>query len=93
MNMVGKWELADMNEAVLPPQIDAAFKELTGSLTGAKYISVLYCGKQNVHGTHYLLICKQIISSRDPSEYLMIINCCEMGNCFVAMDRIDTLER
>lgn len=79
-----------MESVNLPERIATAFSEVTQSLIGAKYIPVLYCGEQLVHGTNYMIICKQTITAMGASEHLvtMVINCSEQGNSIVKIEQI-----
>lgn len=88
--MVGAWKLAEMDAADLPERAATAFSEVTGSMIGAKYTPVLYCGEQLVHGTNYMIICKQTISAQDSPEYLvkMVVNSNEQGNSIVSIEKI-----
>lgn len=89
--MVGTWKLADMQRAALPEKLESAFNELAGSLIGATYIPVLYCGEQIVHGTNHMTICKQIIAAKDAPESLvkMVINCFGESN---RLEKINPIE-
>ncbi len=88
--MVGAWNLAAMKPVNLPERVATAFSEVTNSLLGAKYVPVLYCGEQLVHGTNYMIICKQTIVTLGAPEHLvtMVINCSEQGNSIVKIEQI-----
>lgn len=88
--MVGTWNLASMKPVNLPERVATAFSEAIQSLVGAKYIPVLYCGEQLVHGTNYMIICKQTIIAMGAAEHLvtMVINCSEQGNSIVKIEQI-----
>lgn len=88
--MTGAWNLAEMQAANLPEKAATAFSDVTNSLVGAKYIPVLYCGEQVVHGINYMIICKQAISAKDAPEHIvaMVINSSEAGNSIVTIENI-----
>ncbi len=88
--MTGAWKLADMEAANLPEKAGTAFTAVTKEMVGAKYIPVLYCGEQLVHGTNYMIICKQTLVTNPPVEHLvtMVINCSEQGNSIVSIEQI-----
>ena len=80
-----------MQPGGLPEGVASAFSEVTSQMVGAKYIPVLYCGKQVVHGTNHMIICKQTLAVQGADEHIvkMVINCSEQGNSLVEIQRID----
>ena len=52
----GSWDISEIKAVNLPQKVATAFTEVTGELTGADYVPVLYVGKQVVNGTNYCLI-------------------------------------
>lgn len=86
----GAWELAEMQAAPLPEKVASAFSEVTSSLIGAKYVPVLYCGQQIVHGSNHMIICEQTISAKDAPKHIvtMVINISEQGNTLVEVNKI-----
>ena len=90
MAIAGGWELAEMQAAPLPEKVASAFSEVTSSLIGAKYVPVLYCGQQIVHGSNHMLICEQTISAKDAPKHIvtMVINISEQGNSLVEVNQI-----
>ena len=86
----GAWELAEMQAAPLPEKVASAFSEVTSSLIGAKYVPVLYCGQQIVHGSNHMIICEQTISAKDAPKHIvtMVINISEQGNSLVEVNQI-----
>ena len=86
----GAWELAEMQAAPLPEKVASAFSEVTSSLIGAKYVPVLYCGQQIVHGSNHMIICEQTISAKDAPKHIvtMVINISEQGNSLVEVNKI-----
>lgn len=75
-NLIGGYELAPMEVCSLPEQVATGFSQITEALLGAKYVPVLYVGKQIVHGTNHMLICKQTIVTLGAPEHLvtMVLN-------------------
>ena len=73
---MGGWELADMQPCPLPEEVATGFKEVTQNMVGAKYVPVLYVGKQVVHGVNHMLICKQTLAAQGAPEHLvkMVLN-------------------
>lgn len=59
-------------------------------MAGVSYVPVLYCGEQIVHGTNYMIICKQMIIVPGAPEHLvrMIINVSEKGAGIVQIEEI-----
>lgn len=88
--MVGEWNLANMDAAMLPEKAGTAFSAAVSNLKGAKYVPVLYCGEQLVHGTNYMIICRQTLVANPPAEHLvtMVINCSEQGYSIVSIEQI-----
>lgn len=88
--MTGTWNLANMEAVSLPQKVATAFTDVTKGLIGAGYIPVLYCGEQLVHGTNYMIICKQTLVTNPPVEHLvtMVINCSEQGSSIVRIEQI-----
>ena len=89
-NVPGGWEIAEMQPAPLPEKVASAFTEVTSSLLGAKYVPVLYCGQQIVHGSNHMIICEQTISAKDAPKHLvtMTINISEQGSSMVEINKI-----
>ena len=89
-NVPGGWILAPIQSGGLPEGVASAFSDVTLQMTGAKYIPVLYCGKQVVHGTNHMIICKQTLAVQDATEHIvtMVINCSEHGNSIVEIQTI-----
>ena len=75
-NIQGGWELANMQACNLPEKVASGFGEVTQSMVGAKYLPVLYVGKQVVHGVNHMLICKQTLAAQGVPEHLvkMVLN-------------------
>ena len=88
--MVGTWKIPEMGPVNLPEKAATAFTEVIRGLIGATYVPVLYCGEQLVHGTNYMIICKQTIAVKDAPEHIvsMVINCSEQGNSIVKIEEI-----
>lgn len=88
--MVGTWKLVDMEAANLPQKAASAFAEVTANIAGAGYIPVFYCGEQLVNGTNYMIICRQTLTTQEPSEHLvtMVINCSGQSSSIVSIDEI-----
>ena len=76
MSDVGGYKLIEMECCRLPHQVAIGFTQATEALVGARYLPVLYVGSQNVHGTNYMLICKQTLAAKDAPEHLvtMVLN-------------------
>ena len=72
----GGWELAEMQSCSMPEKVASGFTEVTHALVGAKYVPVLYVGKQVVHGMNYMIICKQTLAVQGATEHLvnMVLN-------------------
>jgi len=71
--MSGNWKLSEMKPCGLPEQVATGFAEAISGLVGTAYIPVLYCGEQLVHGTNYILICKQTLITAQPEDHLVKI--------------------
>lgn len=86
----GGWEIPEMKAAPLPEKVASAFADVTSSMIGAKYVPVLYCGQQIVHGSNHMLICEQTIAAKDAPKHLvtMVINCSEQGHTLVEIQKI-----
>ena len=89
-NLLGVWNLAEMQPVPLPEKVVSAFCEVTASLVGARYVPVLYCGEQLVHGVNYMIICEQTLVARGAPKHLvnMVINSSEQGSSIVQIDVI-----
>ncbi|HBM0103068.1 TPA: hypothetical protein LT055_004697 [Salmonella enterica subsp. enterica serovar Wedding] len=62
--MIGAWEIdKDMKICELHEDVAEAFTEATKSFVGAKYLPVLYVGKQIVSGCNYMFVCEQVLST------------------------------
>ena len=69
--MMGTWQLTDMEPCALPEKVASGFSSAFEDLRGATYTPVLYCGIQRVHGTNYMLICKQNLTVADQQQGLV----------------------
>ena len=89
-DLLGAWELAEMKAAPLPEKAATAFSGATSSMVGAKYVPVLYCGEQLVHGVNYMFICEQTLSAQGAPRHLvkMVVNSSEQGSSIVNIERI-----
>lgn len=66
-NIPGGWSVDPQMQACnLPQHVATAYTEATKGLVGASYTPVLYCGSQVVNGTNYMLICKQVLATKEP---------------------------
>lgn len=74
--MEGAYKFAPMAACPLPEKVAAGFGQVADTLTGAKYLPVLYVGEQVVHGLNHMLICLQTLVNEDASERLvkMVLN-------------------
>lgn len=74
--VVGGWELVEMKACNLPEDVATGFSTVVNSLVGAKYLPVLYAGKQVVHGVNHMIICEQTLAARDATKHLvkMVLN-------------------
>lgn len=68
--MPGTWNLPEMSPCHLPEKVATGFSRAFEKMVGSSYIPVLYCGKQIVHGTNHMLICKQTMSVHTPEAHL-----------------------
>ena len=66
--LLGGWEIEEMEPCPLPEKLATGFSQAMEDLVGATYVPVLYCGKQIVAGTNYLLICKGKLATKDAQE-------------------------
>lgn len=75
-NVVGGWDVVEMQACNLPEEAATGFTAVTEHLVGAKYLPVLYVGTQVVHGTNYMILCKQTLAVPGATEHLvkMVIN-------------------
>lgn len=71
--MLGSWKIAEMEPCNLPQDVATGFSEAFANLQGASYIPVLYCGEQLVHGTNYMIICKQTLVTNPPAEHIVSV--------------------
>jgi len=46
----------NMTECKLPDEVQTAWNEVYGKLRGSHHVPVLYCGKQVVNGTNYMVV-------------------------------------
>ena len=74
--MLGSWTLADFKGCNLPQKAASAFTAVTGGLTGAEYLPVLYVGSQLVNGTNHCILAIQTVITACPEKRLVkvIIN-------------------
>ena len=70
-NLIGGWELVEMQACSLPEEIATGFGKITQGMVGAKYVPVLYVGTQVVHGINHMLICKQTLAAQGAPEHLV----------------------
>lgn len=55
----------------MPQKVATAFPETVGSIVGATYKDLLiYCGKQVVNGTNYMVICLGEKATNPPAKFL-----------------------
>lgn len=89
-NLLGAWDLAEMHPAPLPEKVATAFAGATESLLGAKYVPVLYCGEQPVHGVNYMIICEQTLAAQGAPKHIvkMVVNSSEQGYSIVQIEAI-----
>lgn len=76
--MTGAWEIDEnMKVCELPPGVAEVFAEVftdvTKPLIGAKYLPVLYVGKQIVSGCNYMFVCKQVLSTAHADTHVVKI--------------------
>ncbi|EGO1729595.1 hypothetical protein AB1B75_000449 [Salmonella enterica] len=74
--MAGAWEIdRNMKTCELPPGVAEvfaeAFSDVTRPLVGAKYLPVLYVGKQIVSGCNYMFVCKQVLSTEHADAHVV----------------------
>lgn len=76
MPILGGWNIDELKPANLPQKPQSAFTAVTGGLTGADYMPVLYVGSQVVNGTNYCILAVQTLVVPDGERRLvkMIIN-------------------
>lgn len=88
--VVGGWELANIPAGNLPEDVATAFSKLVSGMVGAKYVPVLYVGKQVVHGTNHMVLCTQSLAVPGASEHLveMIINISGKDSSLVTIQQI-----
>lgn len=74
--MLGNWNLDEIKSVNLPQKVASAFTAITGGLTGAEYMPVLYVGSQPVNGTNYCILAIQTTVLATPIKRLvkMVIN-------------------
>ena len=71
MSIPGGWDYVKMSACALPEDVASAFSQTLGRLMGAEYVPVLYCGKQVVEGTNYLLICQQTLVTKPRTIHMV----------------------
>ncbi len=73
---LGGWDISALKSCALPQKAASAFAAITGGLTGAEYMPVLYVGSQLVHGTNHCIIAVQTLITANPEKRLvkMVIN-------------------
>lgn len=76
MATLGGWNIDEMKGCNLPQKAQSAFTAVTGELTGADYMPVLYVGSQVVNGVNYCILAMQTLITANPVNRLvkMIIN-------------------
>ncbi len=82
-SMAGEWKFVEMEPCNLPEQVATGFGSIFSNMHGAKYVPVLYCGEQLVHGKNHMIICRQTLRTNPVKESLVkvVINQLEpMGN-------------
>lgn len=79
--LLGGWEIEKMEPCPLPEKLATGFSQAMEGFVGAEYVPVLYCGKQIVAGTNYMLICKGKLATKEAQE------------TFVAMTLHETLPK
>ncbi len=79
---LGSWNLDEIKSVNLPQKVASAFTAITGGLTGADYVPVLYVGKQVVNGTNYCILAVQRVISAVPEVRLvkMVLNVASDGS-------------
>ena len=75
-SLMGGYEIINEPASSLPQELATAFSEVNGNLLGATYQPVWYVGKQIVNGTNYMLICKEIRTTKDRQQMIvgLVIN-------------------
>ena len=61
MAELGGWNIDEMKGVNLPQKAQSAFTAVTGEMTGADYMPVLYVGSQLVNGTNYCILALQTL--------------------------------
>ncbi|EBF4784108.1 hypothetical protein AC369_16550 [Salmonella enterica subsp. diarizonae] len=70
--MTGAWEIDEnMKFCELPEDAATAFADATKSFVDARYLPVLYIGKQVVSGYNYIFICKQVLSTAHADTHVV----------------------
>lgn len=70
--MTGAWEIDEnMKPCELPEDAVTAFTDATKSFVGAKYLPVLYVGKQVISGCNYMFVCKQVLSTEHKDTHVV----------------------
>ncbi|GKX57538.1 hypothetical protein SOASR030_36500 [Leminorella grimontii] len=68
----GGWNInPELAPCKLPKDVDAIFSETLGSLLGARYEPLMFCGSQVVAGMNYMFICKQTIVTPESPVHLV----------------------
>lgn len=71
MANLGAWNIDGMKGVNLPQKVQSAFTSVTGGLTGAEYMPVLYVGSQLVNGKNYCVIALQTLVTPDAPNRLV----------------------
>ncbi len=64
---VGGW-IAEPAVGKMPQRLATGFTEVLEHYVGASFVPVIYCGRQIVNGTNYMIICTSTKVTNPPSE-------------------------
>ena len=69
--LMGGYEIVNEPASSLPQELATAIGEVNSGLLGATYQPIWYVGKQIVNGTNYMLICKEIRTTKDRQQMIV----------------------
>ena len=70
-SLMGGYEIVNVPASSLPQELATAISEVNSGLLGATYQPIWYVGKQIVNGTNYLLICKELRTTKDRQQMIV----------------------
>ncbi len=83
--MFGKIELENFKGLTAMPQKAASAWDAAEKLVGAKYVPLIYLGKQAVKGTNYFFIAEQTLQTAESERNVVILCINEFNGKFLVV--------